>query len=206
MSASPHVDQLGFDPAALSASTLNGIRVGLGAIGASALVLGIMLVAWPAATWKVVAVVAAIYFVISGLIHLAMGVFSREVGVGFRLANMVFGLLLLLGGVFALRNSLAAAVMVGLTVAIMVGISWIVEGVLTLVAVGGGKASRWALVTGLLSVVAGIVVLSMPLSSVVLLTVFTGVFLMITGVGAIMQAFTLRKADAVAQAPVDAAV
>ncbi len=199
-SASTSVDSLGFDPASLSKSVLNAMRAGLGVIGLAAVVLGAVLVANPAGTAKFLVTVAGIYFVISGVVHVGLGIFSREVGAGYRLVNLFFGLLLVASGVYALKNLIAASVVSAFIVAVLIGVSWIIEGVMTLVAAGRGAVSKWAFLTGFISIVAGIVVLVLPITSMVLIIVITGIFLIITGIGAILQAFTLGKTATAVQA------
>ena len=62
----------------------------------------------------------------------------------------------------------------------------------------------WYIVLGILSVIAGVVVLAWPFDSIVLLAIVTGVCLVLIGVIQIVQAFQIRKDAKAAHQTVDA--
>lgn len=192
------VDTLGFDPDELSKNGLNAIRAAIGILGVLGVVLGLALVVWPGKSLVVLAAIVGAYFVLAGVVRIALGIFSREVSGGFRVLNLLFGILLVLGGVIALRNLTASAAVLTLVTAILIGVGWIVQGIMAFIAVGKGKASGWAIAGGVIGVLAGIVVLAVPGWSVAWLVVITGVVLLIMGIFGIVQAFTLGRAKAAA--------
>src|SRR6266550_2294625 len=88
---------------------------------------------------------------------------------------------------------------VGLTLlvlAILLGIYWITLGVIELfLAIGRSeiRGRAWIGITGILSVVAGGVVVIFPISSLFFLTIFLGFWLVIFGVTLIVRGFGLRS-------------
>jgi uncharacterized membrane protein HdeD (DUF308 family) len=192
------VDTLGFDPDELSKNGLNAIRAAVGILGILGVVLGLALVVWPGKSLVVLAAIVGAYFVLAGVVRIALGIFSREVSGGFRILNLLFGILLVLGGVIALRNLTASAAVLTLVTAILIGVGWIVQGIMAFIAVGKGKASGWAIAGGVIGVLAGIVVLAVPGWSVTWLVIITGVVLLIMGIFGIVQAFTLGRSKAAA--------
>lgn len=192
------VDTIGFDPDELSKNGLNAIRAAIGILGILGVVLGLALVVWPGKSLVVLAAITGAYFVLAGIVRLALGIFSREVTGGYRVLNLLFGVLLVLGGVVVLRNLTASTAVLTLIVAIMIGVGWIVQGIMSFVSVGKGKSGGWAIAGGVVGVLAGIVVLAVPGWSIAWLVVITGVILAIMGIFGIVQAFTLGRDKAAA--------
>jgi uncharacterized membrane protein HdeD (DUF308 family) len=61
----------------------------------------------------------------------------------------------------------------------------------------------WYVVLGIVSVIAGLVVLAWPFTSIVVLTLLTGVWLVVMGVVRIVQAVQIRKDAEVARETID---
>lgn len=185
------ITALGFqiDPNRLSKSEVNGIRVALGVSAVVALVLGIVVLVWPDKTAGLLAVLFGLYFLIIGIIRLAKGIFSRGISGGSRVLSILLGLLLVIAGIFALRNLESTVALLG----IIIGIAWIIEGVAALVE-SASDGSRWpGIVFGVISIIAGIVVLFLPAASVAVLLVIGGIFLVIAGLVQLVQAFTFGR-------------
>ena len=197
-SSTTSIDTLGFDPEELSKNGLNAIRASIGILGILGVLIGIALIAWPGKSWVVVAALFGVYFVIAGIVRVALGIFSREVGAGYRILNLIFGIVLLAGGVLLLRNLVEGSIVLGIGLAVVIGIGWIVQGILSFVAVGKGRSSGWGIASGVIGILAGLVVLAVPGWSLAWLAVITGIILLILGIGGIVQAFTLGNNKAVA--------
>ena len=71
------VHDLSLDASEMTRSAINGIRAVLGISGAVAVILGVVLLFWPAKAIAVLAVFLGIYFVIAGIMRL--GVVPRHV-------------------------------------------------------------------------------------------------------------------------------
>ena len=191
MSDQHYVLQL--DSERLARQTVNGIRVALAVTGVVALALGGFLLFAPEKTAVVAAVIFGLYFLVAGLVRLASGVLSRGLPGGLRILNIIFGLLVLVAGVLILRNPAIGVITLGL----LVGLAWIIDGVAAIV-FRATDGSRWfGVLFGVLSVIAGIIVLFVPEAAVSLLIMIGSVFLAIGGVIALVQAFAFgRKATA----------
>ena len=101
--------------------------------------------------------------------------------------------LIAVGGIVIVRNTALSASALTLLVTIIVGISWIMEGVMSLAASWGLPHSGWAIFSGVVSIIAGIIVMIYPLSSVIFLVIFSGCALLVLGVVSIIRAFTFGR-------------
>jgi uncharacterized membrane protein HdeD (DUF308 family) len=181
---------LQIEPASMTKSELTGVRVAIGVNGALAIVLGILVLVWPAASLGLIATLVGLYFLISGAIRLGRGIFMKGASTGSRVLGILLGVLLVIAGIVAIRNPLGTLVVLSM----VIGISWIVEGVAALVDTASDSSKWFGTLFGVLSVVAGIVVLLSPLDSIALLAIVAGAFLVVSGVMQVIQAFTLGRA------------
>lgn len=187
------VEEFSLDAKKLSKSAINAIRVAFGVSGAVALILGIVLLVWPERTLSIVAILLGINFLIVGIVRLALSIFTAGVSAGLRVLNILFGVLLVILGIVAIKNSAAAAELLVLVVVVVIGIGWIVEGVLALVESGKAQSRGWAITFGIISILAGIVVLVLPEASAFWLMLITGIALVVLGIVGIARAFTFGK-------------
>ena len=75
----------------------------------------------------------------------------------------------------------------------VLGIFWLVQGVMTFVAAFAQKQGRnWRIISGLLGIIAGIIILTYPISSAVTLALIGGIWLIILGITQIIAGFQLR--------------
>jgi len=181
------------DAAELTKSAVNSIRVTLGISGAVALIIGILITFWPKNSAMVIAVLIGIYLVIAGLAYVGLGIFSKGISGGARTLDIILGILFVVGGVLALANVQAATQFLAVFLGVLVGIAWIVEGIVTLVQSGDAPSRGWAVFFGILSVVAGIVLLFSPLWGAVILFIITGISLIVLGIIQIVRAFTFGR-------------
>lgn len=177
----------------LTRSAINGIRAAFGVSGVVALILGIVLLVWPDKTLSIIAILLGIYFLVAGIVRLALGIFSRGISGGLRTLNILFGLLLVIAGIIAIKNSAAAAAGLLILLVAIIGIGWIVEGVIAIVESGRAASRGWAITYGILGVVAGIIVLIIPGWSAAALLLLTGIVLIVLGIVGIVRAFTFGR-------------
>ena len=158
--------------------------------GLLTLLIGILVVIDPSGSVIFVAVVIGIEFVISGIFRIVAS-FTGE-GEGHRVWWILLGILSIVVGVFLIRH-------LNITISILpviVGIFWIVQGVMEFFAAVSNRAmpSRgWTMFMGVVSLVAGIIVVSWPIQSIVTLAWVLGVFLIIYGVMISISAFQVKK-------------
>ena len=99
--------------------------------------------------------------------------------------NILLDVLLIVGGIVAIRNPLDTLAVLGM----LIGISWIVEGVAGLVDTAPDSSRWFGTVFGAIAVVTGVVVLFSPVESVTILVTIGGVFLVLSGIIQLAQAF-----------------
>jgi uncharacterized membrane protein HdeD (DUF308 family) len=76
----------------------------------------------------------------------------------------------------------------------VLGIFWLVQGIMTFVAAFSQKQGRnWRIFSGILGVLAGIIILTYPISSAATLAFIGGIWLVILGVTQIMAGLQLRS-------------
>ncbi|WEG10569.1 DUF308 domain-containing protein [Microbacterium horticulturae] len=175
-------------PAAKSA--VNGIRTFLGLSGLVALIVGILVLVWPAKTAVVVTAIIAIYAIVGGLVYLGLGIFSRTMGGWARVGHLVLGLLYIVAGIIAFTNLQHTAVWLAVFLGILVGIMWIVEGVVALTTLGGAASKGLTVFFAILSIIAGIILLMSPLWGAIVLWWLLGISLVVLGILQIVRAFT----------------
>ena len=148
-------------------------RIAWGIRAVAALIIGILVIVNPTATIGVLAVFLGIYFLILGLLRIIQGVVSKDLTGGGRVANFIIGGLILAAGVVVVRNPFETAVFI----VVLVGISWIFEGIATLVDTARGNGSGLSTVVGLLITVAGILVIIFADGVTVAYAIFFGITL-----------------------------
>jgi hypothetical protein len=144
----------------------------------AALVIGILVLVWPQATVSILAVLLGIYFAIIGIVRVIQGFVSKELNGGGRAANVILGALILAAGVVVIRNPFETAVFIVL----LVGISWIFEGVATLLDTARGNGSGTTIIIGILIALAGVVVVLFAPAATTAYAIFFGIILVAVGI------------------------
>ena len=165
-------------------------------VGVVTVILGLIVALHPSGSLNVLAVLLGVLLVISGIFDWVR-VFDRSEP--HRVWLGIAGLLLVVIGVVLIRHLNLTVALVGL----VIGISWIVQGLAALVdAFSGGPGERrgWWIFFGLISLVAGIVVVAVPTTSVTVLAVLAGIWFIVLGLVEIVGGFMQRHADSRSQA------
>jgi uncharacterized membrane protein HdeD (DUF308 family) len=161
--------------------------------GILAVILGVMVLAWPGVTILVAAVVFGAYLLITGVSQVVFA-FSLHVSAGGRVLLFLSGAAALVLAVLCFR-SLADSI---LLLAIWVGIGFIFRGVATAVSAISDPSLPgriWEIVIGVVSLVAGVVMLASPFASLATLALVVGIWLIVIGVFEVVSAFGIRKAS-----------
>lgn len=183
---------LAIDPGRLTGRELSSIRIAFAVSGLVAIIIGVILLVWTEATLAVIAVLFGLYFVISGVVRIMRGVTSSGAGAGSRLLSVIFGLAVLVLGIFALLNPEGSLAVLGL----LVGIVWIVDGAAALVEYST-DSSRWVgILLGVVGIVAGGIVLFAPVETIGVLVTIGGIMLIISGLVQLVRAFTFGRGAA----------
>jgi uncharacterized membrane protein HdeD (DUF308 family) len=162
-------------------------------LGAASTLFGIVVLAWPHVSLKVMAVLVGIWLLLAGIVRI-IGAFLPGRGVGRQVLSGIVGVVLVIGGVACLRD-LANGLAI---LAFLVALTWLFSGLSELVvAFQATGAFRLGLgLLGVLSIVAGLVFVFTPNLSLAVLVLMTGISAIVIGLGELVVAFQLRKVRA----------
>ncbi|MGX9791527.1 HdeD family acid-resistance protein [Mycobacterium sp. MMS18-G62] len=161
--------------------------------GILAVILGVLALAWPAVTIIVAAIFFGAYLLVTGIYQVVFA-FSLHVSAGGRVLLFISGAAALILAVLCFR-SLADSI---LLLAIWVGVGFIFRGVATAVSAISDPTlpgRGWEIFIGVISLVAGIVMLASPFESIAILTKVVGIWLIVLGVFEVVAAIGIRKAN-----------
>lgn len=168
-------------------------------------VLGAMVLAWPGPSILVASTLFGVYLLLSGLTELFFA-FTLPRSAAIRVMLFISGALSLVLAILSFRHFGDAYAV--LLLSLWIGIGFIFQGV-TGVAVGISEhdlpGRGWYVVAGIMSVIAGLVVLVWPFDSIAVLTLAAGIWLVVIGITQIVQAFQTRKTANAAHHSLDAA-
>ena len=160
------------------------------ALGVITVTLGLIVTFYPSATLNAIAILFGLLLITSGLFHLIRvfgGNQEHRVWMG------ISGLLLIVIGVVMLRHLHLTVALIGL----IIGITWIVQGVIALiVSLSGGarEGGGWWIFFGIFSLVGGIVIIAVPTESVKVLAVLIGIWFIFQGLFEIAGGLRIRQA------------
>jgi uncharacterized membrane protein HdeD (DUF308 family) len=161
--------------------------------GVLSAVLGALILAWPGTSILVASTLFGVYLLVSGFAGVAMA-FTLPESAGMRVMLFISGVLSVILAVLCFRNFGDPYPI--LLLSIWIGVSFIVQGFATVAVAISYKTlpSRgWYGVLGVLSVIAGAVVIAWPWDSIVVLTLYAGIFLVVMGIVQIVQGFVMRS-------------
>ena len=160
-------------------------RTGMAVFGVAAVIVGGILIFNPYAAVRTLALLLGLSLVVGGLLEIAAGWDS-----GRRWSSMVLGGLLLLGG-------LLTAFWPGVTLwtlAVLTGLSLLVHGLTRIALAFAGRAEiphwGWVAAAGAVNVVFGILVLTWPGATIVVLSLILGFQILAFGVVLLVSAFS----------------
>ncbi len=169
-------------------AAVGGSRWWLVAYGVLSVLAGVAALVWPGATLLAVAVLFAVQLFVLGIFRIVRAFSVPDTSAGTRVLGIVVGVLSVLVGVLCLRSPLQTIAVLTL----VLGAFWLVNGILEVVAgiAGQGERSRaWTIVSGLIGVVGGILVLTLPIASAVGMAWVLGVLLVAHGLVAVISGF-----------------
>jgi uncharacterized membrane protein HdeD (DUF308 family) len=162
------------------------------AFGIITLLAGLITLSWPGRTIVVLAVLFGVQLVVAGIFRFVAAFASDDESGATRVLLALLGVLSFIVGLYALRHILITIA----TLALLLGIFWIVNGTMEAFTALSHRAMRgrgWTVFMGMLSIVAGVVVLVYPSISVATLAVVLGFWLLVFGIMEIVLAFRLRS-------------
>lgn len=180
-----------------------GASVATMLFGFIVVVAGVLILAWPGISVVTLAVIFALQLLVVGVFRVVSSMTSQDVSGGGRALMAVLGVLSILFGILFLRHPFETigALVLG------VGLFWVISGALeTVHAVGTHDMSGrgWAIAGGIVGMIAGIVMLSIPAIGVLVLVWLLGLELVIYGgatIGRGVQAWRLEHGPIPTAAP-----
>ena len=170
-----------------------GARLALLIGGLAAVGFGIAVLVWPTKAAVALTGVIAVYAVVAGIAYVALGIFSKALGAGGRIGHVLLGVLYVIAGIYAFSSLQQSAAFLALFLTIMVGVMWVIEGFAALFTLGQSSSKVLTIVFAIISVIAGITLLSSPLWGAVFLWWFLGIALVVLGALNVIRAITGKK-------------
>jgi len=162
------------------------------AYGILTLLAGVAVLAWPSETLLVIAVLFGVQLIISGIFRFVGALASDDLTGGTRVMLALLGVLSIIIGLWAVRH----AVLTLVALIVFLGIFWVINGLIEIFAALSHRDMPdrgWSVLMGVLSAIAGIIVLAYPGLTLVGLAVILGIWLLVFGILEIVAAFRLRK-------------
>ena len=155
------------------------------AVGVVAVVFGILVLA---NIWGSVHLVA----IFAGLFLLFAGVLQFFIGGGGKTGRVIAGVIAIVAGIALIAWPEASVK----TVAVIVGLAFLISGIAVVVAAVSARGDGYGVVVGFGVVIAivGLVFIIWPGPTVTILMVLVGLAALLFGIGAIVQALSLRRA------------
>ncbi|WP_438483868.1 HdeD family acid-resistance protein [Streptomyces sp. S186] len=159
-------------------------------IGLASIALGVVVLSWPGETLRVVGVVFGIYLLVSGVFQLAAA-FGAHVPGHLRALHFITGAVSVLLGLICFRGILQSIFLL----ALWIGFGWLLRGIMMTAAAGSAPAMPargWQMFLGILTLLAGIVLVVSPFSSIAVLTLVAGIMAIVLGAVEVFHAIRLR--------------
>ncbi|MGW2960698.1 HdeD family acid-resistance protein [Streptomyces sp. NPDC001220] len=159
--------------------------------GIASLILGILVLVWPGASLLAAGVLFGVYLLISGVFQL-VAAFGTHKTTSLRVLAFISGALSILLGLFCFRGPLESI----LLLALWIGIGWLIRGITQTIAAvhdPGMPARGWMVFLGIVTFIAGIVLIVSPFRSVAVLTLVAGIWLVVVGIVEIISSFGIRS-------------
>jgi uncharacterized membrane protein HdeD (DUF308 family) len=162
------------------------------AFGILTIAAGICALVWPGITLLAAAIVFGVQLIVAGIYRLVAAFSSSGDSTGTRVILALLGVLSLIIGLYAVRHVLLTIV----ALALLLGIFWVANGVIELFNAFSDRESTgrgWLVAMGIVSIVAGVLLLSIPGLSLVVMVFLIGAWLVFFGVLQTSLALRLRS-------------
>ena len=145
----------------------------------------------PEVSLAVIAVLLGVLVIFSGIYNVVEAFRGEEHG---RVWRGIAGVVFIVAGLVLIRHLHLSLALIGL----VIGLTWVVQGLAALIAGISGAATRmgtgWSIFFGVISLIAGIVVISAPIASITTLAILMGIWFIVMGLMEMFGAFAFRHA------------
>ncbi|MFD3419680.1 HdeD family acid-resistance protein [Streptomyces decoyicus] len=159
-------------------------------MGLAAIALGVLVLAWPVQTLRVIGVLFGIYLLATGVFQLASA-FGTHVPRHLRVLHFVAGALFILLGLVCFRGTLQSI----LLLALWIGFGWLLRGIMVTATAASAEdipARGWQIFSGVIMALAGIVLIVSPFSSIAALALVVGIMAIVVGAVEVFHAIKMR--------------
>ena len=156
-------------------------------------ILGVLILLWPGKSLLVASALFGAYLLVSGIAQVILAL-ALHVSAAGRFMLFISGAISVVLAVLAFRHFGEGYAL--LLLAIWIGIGFIFRGTaITAAAVSdrGQPGRGWAIFSGVVTILAGIITLAWPFDSVATLALVVGIWLIVIGLFEIGSAFAIRK-------------
>jgi len=161
--------------------------------GVITIIVGVLVLVWPGISITVASVLFGVYLLLSGIAEIAFA-FTLDSTAGTRVLLFISGALSIVLGVLAFRHFSEGSAT--LLLAIWIGVAFIYYGV-TEIAIAFSypllPGRGWYVFVGIVSMIAGVVVLLWPFDSIRTLALVVGICLVLLGLSQVVSAFRARS-------------
>lgn len=180
---------------------VDGVRIMFGVGGLIAIIIGVLIMLNPLKSAEffaaVLAVILAVYMVVMGVVYLGTAIFSKTIGGWARTGNILLGVLYIIAAIILFSNLGVASTVLLVFIAIIIGIMWIVEGIMSFTTVKSSGHPVLSIVYGIISIIAGCVLIFSFALGIAVLVWMIGISLVVLGVVQVIRAFTIKGEPAV---------
>ena|SRR5271165_65323 len=162
--------------------------------GVLTLISGVVVLVWPGISIEVASILFGVFLVVSGIAQVVFA-FTLEMSAGSRIPMFISGALSLALGVLAFRHFVQGSAV--LLLAIWIGAALFFQGVgeaVTSIDDPVRPGRDWHIFLGIVTAIAGVVVLAWPFKSIAVLAIVAGIELVLVGISQIVSAFRAGKA------------
>ncbi|MFI1740956.1 HdeD family acid-resistance protein [Streptomyces sioyaensis] len=159
-------------------------------MGLATTALGVIALVWPDATLRVLGVLFGVYLLATGVFELA-GAFGTHVPRHLRVLHFLTGAFSILLGLICFRGALESI----LLLALWIGFSWLLRGTMETAAAASAQdmpARGWHVAFGIISALAGIVLIVSPFASIAALLLVVGIMAIVVGLTEVVRALMMR--------------
>jgi uncharacterized membrane protein HdeD (DUF308 family) len=154
------------------------------AVSIIGIVLGVIGLLWPGVTLLTVAIIFGSYLIASGIFRITAAFVADRLSAGLRWLTALMGLVVIIAGIICLANPFGSLVVL----AFVIGIGWIAEGIVDIMAaVRGTGTPRWlGWLSGIVSILAGIVTFVLPALALATFVTIGSVLLIVVSVSTLL--------------------
>lgn len=176
----------------MSKITLQKVRNLTGISGIISLILGLLILLFPGISAQLGTILVGTSFILMGIIYLFSFITLPLESSWSKLGHIILGVLYIVTGIFSLLNITATTAVLFIIIGILVGMTWVYEGCLTLTLAFTSSAKGWTIFSSIISILAGISLLLSPFIGAVALWTLLGTILLVIGIVKLIQFFSWK--------------